>query len=107
MAFDPREYFPQHIQGALGLTPTTAPRQLQQLQEEVAKPLEPQEQDSLMQTALHKGLGGLHYVGSSLGKAFGGRAIRGALGGHWRELASVIPFSDTLGITDEQDEVHG
>ena len=46
----------------------------------------------------------LGYVGSVLDK-FGGRAVRGsldALMGHGgsREILSLIPFSDTLGITD-------
>ena len=46
-------------------------------------------------------------MGSVLEKTFGGRAIRGALGGHVRELLTPLPFSDTLGITDENDRVSG
>jgi len=70
-------------------------------------PFTPAEEESILSrlgtTALH----GLGWLGSSLGKALGGRAIRGALGGHADELASIIPFSDTLGITDPSREVRG
>lgn len=52
-------------------------------------------------------LGGLGYVGKVLNKTFGGRAIRGVLGGHYDELASILPLSDTLGITNENREVQG
>lgn len=69
--------------------------------------MNPEEEQSILSSLGQKSLGGLHYAGSSLGKAFGGRAIRGALGGHLRELLSIIPFSDTMGLTDEKDEVHG
>ncbi len=58
--------------------------------------------------------GGLQYIGDSLGKAFGGRAIRNVLGGvtgntqfNPRELLSIIPFSDALHITDPTQEVSG
>ncbi|MDR3635697.1 MAG: hypothetical protein P4L84_17980 [Isosphaeraceae bacterium] len=46
-------------------------------------------------------------VGSTLDKYTGGRAVRGALAGKPRELASVIPFSDTLGLTNEHDATSG
>lgn len=53
-------------------------------------------------------LGGLAYLGKLADKTFGGRAIRGGvLGGNPRELLSVIPLSDTLGLTDERDIVYG
>lgn len=62
------------------------------------------EKDSL----LHRTLSGLHYAGSVLDKTFGGRAVRGALTGKAREVASVIPFSDSLGITDyDKDNTTG
>lgn len=70
-------------------------------------PLTPQEEDSLLSRVGSGALSGLGYVGSSLGKAFGGRAIRGALGGNARELLSIIPFSDAMGITNPEEEVHG
>ncbi len=41
----------------------------------------------------------LEYAGG-IEEKFGGRAIRGLLGGKPRELLSVVPFSDTLGITE-------
>src|SRR5262245_20329115 len=70
-------------------------------------PLGPQETDSALQSLGSKSLGALGYVGSSLGKAFGGRAIRGILGGRPEEALSAIPFSDSLGITDPSEEVRG
>lgn len=70
-------------------------------------PLTPQEQASLLDQIASGSLSGLGYIGGSLNKAFGGRAIRGLLGGRPEELASIIPFSDTLGITDAKNEVTG
>jgi hypothetical protein len=70
-------------------------------------PLTQQEQDSLLATIGSGALHGLGYVGGSLSKAFGGRAIRGILKGRTDELASIIPFSDALGITDPGREVRG
>lgn len=58
--------------------------------------------------------GGLSYIGSSLNKAFGGRAIRSLLGAattgdtsKLRDVLSIIPFSDKLGITDPTQETTG
>jgi hypothetical protein len=42
-----------------------------------------------------------------LADKLGGRAVRGALGGKPREMLSVLPFSDSLGITDHKDRVSG
>ncbi len=70
-------------------------------------PLSPQEEDSILGKIGGATLGGIGYVGSVLEKSFGGRAIRGLLGGRPRELLSVLPFSDTLGITDYGDRVSG
>ena len=70
-------------------------------------PLEPEQEQGLLGKIGSAALGGLGYVGGALEKAFGGRAIRGALGGNFRDLLSVIPFSDTLGITDETQKVTG
>jgi hypothetical protein len=78
------------------------------------QPLEPEEQQSLLRKAQNLGLGTLGYAGSMLDKIFGGRAVRGGLealatGGRrgTRELLSVLPFSDTLGITDPEQTVSG
>ena len=49
----------------------------------------------------------LQYVGDSLDKATGSRALRGLLGGKPRELLSVVPFSDRIGLTDERDITSG
>lgn len=52
-------------------------------------------------------LSGLGYVGSTLDKLSGARAIRGGLAGKPRELLSLIPGSDVVGLTNESDTVHG
>lgn len=72
-----------------------------------AQPVGGEADTSFLGNLMESSLGGLAYVGKSLGKAFGGRAILGALGGRPDELLSVIPFSDTLGITDENRAVQG
>ncbi len=71
------------------------------------KALDPAEQESLLSSLGQHALSGIGYVGATLNKTFGGRAVRGALGGHWDELASPLPFSDTLGVTNPDREVHG
>lgn len=50
-------------------------------------------------------LSALGYVGSSLAKP--GRAVRGLLGGRPEELLAALPFSDSMGITDEKNAVSG
>ncbi len=70
-------------------------------------PLTPEEEESLFSRVGSSALHGLGWIGSSLDKAFGGRAIRGLLGGRPEELLSAIPFSDTLGITDQANAVSG
>lgn len=50
---------------------------------------------------------GVGWAGEVLDKAFGGRAVRGLLGGKPEELLSVIPGSDLAGITDPQNAVSG
>lgn len=70
-------------------------------------PLSDQEEESALGAVARQGLGGLAYVGQSLDKALGGRAVRGVLGGKPEELLSLIPFSDALGITRQDDAVSG
>ena len=70
-------------------------------------PLSLEEEEGLLSKIGHGALSGLGWAGSSLDKAFGGRAIRGLLGGRPEELLSAIPLSDTLGITNPADAVSG
>ena len=67
----------------------------------------PEERQSWLDRAYEDSLGGLSYVGKILDKTFGGRAVRGLLGGAPEELASIIPMSDTLGLTSSANEVSG
>ncbi len=69
--------------------------------------LPPEEQEGLLSRVGQSALGGLGYIGGTLDKALGGRAIRGLLGGRPEELLSIIPFSDKLGLTDEANAVSG
>jgi hypothetical protein len=50
-------------------------------------------------------LDALGYVGDALGKP--GRAVRGVLGGRLDEGLAAVPFSDSLGLTDESRKVSG
>lgn len=70
-------------------------------------PMAPQEEESTLRKWGTTALGGLGYVGGVLDKTFGGRAIRGALGGKPNELLSIIPGSDMFGLTNEEDRVGG
>ncbi len=47
----------------------------------------------------------LSYLGDTLEKP--GRAVRGLLGGRPEEAAALIPFSDSLGLTDRSNAVSG
>ncbi len=69
--------------------------------------LTPEEESSLLGSVMEEGIGGLGYIGKLLDKGFGGRAVRGVLGGRPEELFSVLPFSDTLGLTQERNAVQG
>lgn len=77
------------------------------------QPFSPEEQQSKLQSILDAGMGGLGWVGESLNKALGGRAIRqtlsGVTGGDFnpRELLSILPLSDTLSITDPRQNKSG
>lgn len=66
-----------------------------------------QDESTFLGNLMEGGLGGLAYLGKVADKTFGGRAVRGLLGGNVREAFSVLPFSDTIGITDERQVVHG
>jgi hypothetical protein len=70
-------------------------------------PLAPEVADPLKEGLLDKAVSGLHWVGSTLDKTFGGRAVRGILGGKPAEALSIVPFSDTLGLTDPKNVVSG
>jgi hypothetical protein len=65
----------------------------------------PEEEASILGTIGQNTLSGLQYVGETLDKP--GRAIRGLLAGQPGELANLIPFSDTIGLTDPQQSVSG
>ncbi len=70
-------------------------------------PLGEAETDSAIGNLTGGFLSGIGYVGSELDKFFGGRAVRGLLGGKPRELLSLIPGSDVVHLTDEADTVRG
>lgn len=74
-----------------------------------APPILPPGEDetSILGKLMENSLGGLSYVGKILDKTFGGRAVRGVLGGNPQEALSLLPLSDTLGLTHESDTVHG
>lgn len=71
-------------------------------EEEVAPP---PENPSWLDYAVEGPMHGLQWIGETLDKP--GRAIRGVLGGKPSELLNLIPFSDTLGITDPEESVSG
>lgn len=66
-----------------------------------------EERQSVLGLMYESSLGGLGYIGKLLDKTFGGRAVRGLLGGRPEELLSILPLSDTLGITDDANTVQG
>jgi hypothetical protein len=70
-------------------------------------PLSRAEEESVLSRIGSAATGGIGYAGEVLEKTFGGRAVRGLLGGRPRELLSVLPGSDLLGITDVADRVSG
>lgn len=63
----------------------------------------PEEQESIMSQALSTIGSGLGWIGESLDKALGGRTVRAMAddGIDLSDFAHLIPFSDTLGLTDE------
>ena len=65
------------------------------------EPLTSEEESSL----LNRTLSGLSYLAESFDKP--GAAVRGLMAGEPEQLLNLIPFSDTLGITDPEDKVYG
>lgn len=64
-------------------------------------PIPPEEERSLLRGALS----GLQWFGETLDKP--GAALRGTLAGKPKALLNLIPFSDTLGITDPAERTTG
>ncbi|SIO38168.1 hypothetical protein SAMN05444166_4246 [Singulisphaera sp. GP187] len=60
-----------------------------------------------MSDLLSTTLGAVGAAGEALDKVTGGRALRGALAGKPRELMSFVPFSDSMGLTNEKDKTTG
>jgi hypothetical protein len=50
-------------------------------------------------------MGGLEYLGDAINKP--GRAVRGALAGKPEEALAFVPFSDSMGITDQANATSG
>lgn len=75
-----------------------------------APDLTPEEEESLTRKLARQGMGALGWVGETLDKP--GSAVRGMLSGvtggdFGGGLLNLIPFSDTLGITDPEKRVGG
>lgn len=65
----------------------------------------PEEEDGLLAAIGRKSLSGLQWIGESLDKPR--RVVAGLIGGQPREMLNVLPFSDTLGITNPEQIVTG
>src|SRR5690606_17768916 len=89
------------LDSMLGLSPSLeSPRRKRK------KPaIDPQREEELLRGLLDTGVGGLQYVAESIDKP--GRAVRGVLAGRPEELLNLVPFSDTLGLTDPHEAVQG
>lgn len=72
---------------------------------ETRMPFSPQDRQSYGKQLIGMGQGALGYALGALNKP--GRAVRGVLAGRPSELANLIPFSDSMGITDPSKEVTG
>lgn len=64
-----------------------------------ANPSPPQEDDSLLDSVAGNSLSALQFLGQALDKP--GRSVRGLLAGKPEELLNLVPFSSTIGLTDE------
>src|SRR5467141_73205 len=69
--------------------------------------ISPEDEQTLLGRLGSTALGGLGWLGSTLDKFTGGRAIRGLLAGKPHELLSLLPGSDVLGITDSGQTTNG
>ncbi|HUU23459.1 MAG TPA: hypothetical protein VM389_13085 [Phycisphaerae bacterium] len=85
-----------------GLRPLRQPRHKPTL-----PPLSEEEEKSVYREIGGNLLSGVGYVAGFVDKTFGGRAIRGLLGGKPEEVLSILPGSDVLGITSRANEVTG
>jgi hypothetical protein len=103
--YDPTaDLFP--VQGRLPPTKLPWEQPDHQPREPAAFPVLPdEERDSVMSQLLGSTMGGLQYAAETLDKP--GRAVRGLLGGQPGELLNLIPFSDTMGLTDPKQSVSG
>jgi hypothetical protein len=72
---------------------------------QATRPLPPEQSASMIGTLGSNAMSGLQYLGQALDKP--GRAVRGVLGGKAREALSILPFSDSLGITNHDQRVSG
>lgn len=93
---DPMELLFRRMDSVMGGTKVRRPS---------TEPLSPEEEESLTRQLLGGAMGGLQWVGEASDKF--GRATRGLLDGKPSELLNLIPFSDTMGITDPQQSVTG
>ena len=66
---------------------------------------EPGEPESILKTLAAGTMSGIQYVGETLDKPR--RALFGAIAGKPEELLNLIPFSDTMGLTDPNNTVYG
>lgn len=80
---------------------------------EVLPPLAPEEEESMLRKMVNVPLSGVAWVGSELDKLLGGRAVRAAAHGladpnaGFRDVLSIIPGSDVMGITDPEQNTTG
>lgn len=77
----------------------------QQPQQQMAPPPDPVQQQSLLDSIGSGALSGLGYIGGALDKPR--RALWGLLGGQPREALNLVPFSDAMGLTDPNQQIHG
>ncbi len=91
------------VEAAAASPAATAPGQIKDLGDIPA--FTPEEQESLVGQVGRKSLSGLQWVGEALDKPR--RAVSGIMAGRPGELLNLLPFSDTLGITDPEQSTSG
>src|SRR5271157_4520710 len=69
------------------------------------QPMQEEQADSVGQKILDAGKGGISQLLGVLEKP--SRAAKGLLAGKLSEVPAILPFSDTLGITDPENKVTG